>query len=159
MVADTALVFAPRTKRRLQLNAEVSGIDISHLGAEVFRGSSDISGNVRASLNLNQRDLAASCNLTRIGKQTLQAFLVAIDPNDENPGVLELRNYLRSFEVSPREVELNLRHGKLGMDVRFDLGLRAATAASLISNFEGHTFRIPPRQIGSHIDSYLRFQN
>jgi hypothetical protein len=157
VLADARVTFAPPGTRRLTMSAEMSGVDLSGLGALAFSGSSDISGNLHLGLDIAEKAFSASVNLTQIGRSTLQALLVAMDPQEANPGVMELRGYLKRFKVSPERVSLDIRHGLLGMEVVLKMGLTAKAAAKLISGFQGNTFRLKHLPIGGMLSKYLGF--
>lgn len=158
VLADADFVFAPAGTRRMNLDAELSGVDLSALGALTLAGSSDISGNLRLELDFNQKSFAASTNLTHIGRSTLQAVLAGIDPGGTNPGVEELSGFLTRHRVSPRRVSLHIRHGLLRLEVVFrEMGLAARAAAGLIEGFKGAAFRLPSIQVGGLISKYIGF--
>ncbi|MBN2494826.1 MAG: AsmA family protein [Deltaproteobacteria bacterium] len=157
VLADTVLTLAPPGTRRLRLDAEMSGVDLSGLGALSLTGSSDISGNFRLTVDWGQKDFSSSVDLTQIGSSTLQALLVAIDPGETNPGVMKLRRFLSEYKVSPRRVSLVVRHGLAGMRSEFDMGLAARTAAGFLDGFQGDTFQISHLPVGSILSKYLGF--
>ena len=156
VVADTVVAFAPANELRLDLDAEMSGIDLSGLGALTLAGSSDVSGNLRLGLDLNQQDLRAAFNLTQIGRSTLQAFLVALDPRESNPGLVAIRNYLDNYKVSPREVNLDIRHGLLSMRIELDMGPLAKAAAGFVQGFQGDTFAITHIPVSGFLSKYIK---
>jgi hypothetical protein len=137
VLADAQVTFAPPGTRRLGMSAEMSGVDLSGLGALALSGSSDVSGNLHLGLDISEKAVSASVNLTQIGRSTLQALLLAMDPEESNPGIMELRGYLKRYQVSPERVSLRIRHGLLGMEVVLKMGLTAKAAAKLISFFHG----------------------
>ncbi len=157
VVADTTAVFAPADQRRLTLDAEMSGIDLSKLGALNLAGSSDVSGNLRLGLDWNQRDVTTAFNLTRIGRSTLQALLVALDPEEANPGLVAFRGFLDRYEVSPKEVNLDMRHGLLSLRTRLEMGPLARAAAGFVQGFSGDTFALTHIPVGSILSKYLDF--
>lgn len=157
VLAEAAVAFAPPKTRRLSLDAQVSGVDLSGLGALQMAGSSDISGNLRLDLDLGEKLFRAATNLTKIGRSTLQALLVAMDPRESNPGVQNLRRFLNRFKVSPRRVSMDIRHGLLSMEAVMDMGFTARAAARLVEGFEGDTFRLKHLPIGGLLNKYLGF--
>jgi AsmA-like protein len=157
VLADAGFVFAPRGKNQLTLDAEMSGVDLAGLGALSLTGSSDISGNLRLSLNRSEKTVAIAVNLTQIGRSTLQALLVALDPTESNPGVMELRGFLTNYKVSPKRVSLNIRRGLLDMEVVLKLGMAARAAAGLIKGFKGDTFPLKHLPIGGLLSKYMGF--
>jgi hypothetical protein len=157
VLAEAKVVFAPPGTRKLSLDAQVSGVDLSGLGALQMAGSSDISGNLRLKLDLGEKVFGAAANLTQIGRSTLQALLVAMDPQESNPGVQNLRRFLNRFKVSPKRVSMDIRHGLLSMEVVMNLGFTARAAARLIQGFQGDTFRLKHLPIGGLLNKYLGF--
>ncbi len=157
VLAEAAVAFAPPGSRRLSLDAQASGVDISGLGALQMAGSSDISGNLRLELDLGEKLFNAATNLTQIGRSTLKALLVALDKQESNPGVQNLRRFLTRFKVSPKRVSMDVRHGLLSMEAVLNLGFTARAAARLIDGFEGDTFRLKHLPIGGLLDKYLGF--
>jgi hypothetical protein len=157
VLAEAAVAFAPPRTRRLSLDAQVSGVDLSGLGALQLAGSSDIGGNLRLKLDLGEKVFTAAVNLTKIGRSTLQALLVAMDRKESNPGILELRRFLSRFKVSPQRVSMNIRHGLLKMEVVLNLGLAARAVARLTEGFEGNTYKPKPLPVGGLINKYLEF--
>jgi hypothetical protein len=157
VLAEAAVAFAPPGTRRFNLDAQVSGVDLSGLGALQLAGSSDISGNLRLKLDMQEKVFTAATNLTKIGRSTLQALLMAMDQKESNPGVQRLRDFLNRFKVSPKRVSMNVRHGLLGMEVVFNMGFTARTAARLIQGFEGTTFKLKHLPIGGLLNKYLGF--
>ena len=157
VVCDTEVIFAPADKRRLSLDAEMSGIDLSGLGALLLAGSSDISGNLRLGVDLNERDVTSSFNLTRIGRSTLQALLLAADPEESNPGLMQFRKFLTNYKVAPREVGLDVRHGLLSMRVRMEMGTLARAAASFVQGFRDDTFAITHIPVSGFMSKYMDF--
>jgi len=157
VLAEAAVAFAPPNTRRLTLDAQVSGVDLSGLGALQLAGSSDISGNLRLTLDMGEKVFNASANLTQIGRSTLQALLVAMDPGESNPGVQNLRNFLDRFKVSPKRVSMDVRHGLLSMKAVMDMGFTARAAAKVIQGFEGDTFKLKHLPIGGLLNKYLGF--
>ncbi len=158
VLADAALVFAPRPALRLKLDSELSAVDLSKLGAFALAGSSDIGGNLHLAIDWPARSVAASVNLTHIGRSTLQALLLAADPQETNPGAVELRRFLGKYQVSPRRVSVDVRHGRLQMEVVLKMGFAARAAARLIRGFEGTTFPIRHLQVGGLLSKYLGFE-
>jgi len=157
ILANADLVLSPASHRRLSLDAEMSGVDISKLGALSFAESSEVSGNLHLVLDMREKAFSATVNLTQIGRSTLQALLIALDPGKTNPGVQSLRNYLDGYDVSPRRVSLQILHGLLGMDAVLDMGLAARTAARLIAGFDGDTFRLKHLPVAGLLAKYLGF--
>jgi hypothetical protein len=157
VLAEAAVAFAPPKTRRLNLDAQVSGVDLSGLGALQLAGSSDISGNLRLKLDMGEKVFTASTNLTQIGRSTLQALLVAMDPKESNPGVQNLRRFLNRFKVSPKRVSMDIRHGLLSMEAVMNMGFTARAAAKLIQGFHGDTFRLKHLPIGGLLNKYLGF--
>ncbi len=158
VLADAALVFAPRPALKLKLDSELSAIDLSKLGAFALAGSSDIGGNLHLAIDWPARSVAASVNLTHIGRSTLQALLLAADPQETNPGAVELRRFLGKYQVSPRRVSVDVRHGRLQMEVVLKMGFAARAAARLIRGFEGTTFPIRHLPVGGMLSKYLGFE-
>jgi hypothetical protein len=155
-LADARYTFAPAGVRRLALDAEMTGVDLAELGALSLGGSSEISGNLRLQLDAAGRAFATSVNLTQIGRSTLQAVLVALDPKETNPGVMELRKFLGKHKVSPKRVSLRVRHGQLRLEVRFHpMSIGARAVARLIKWFRGETFRPDPIPIGWLVSKML----
>ena len=157
VVADTTVVFAPPERRRLALDAEMSGIDLSRLGALNLAGTSDVSGNLRLGVDWNQRDVTTAFNLTRIGRSTLQALLLAMDPGEANPGLLAFRDFLDRYEVSPKEVNLDMRHGLLSMRTKLQMGPLARAAAGFVQGFSDDTFSLTHIPVGNLLAKYLPF--
>jgi len=157
VLAEAAVAFAPPNTRRLTLDAQVSGVDLSGLGALQLAGSSDISGNLRLELDMGEKVFTASTNLTQIGRSTLQALLVAMDPGESNPGVMNLRRFLDRFKVSPKRVSMDIRHGLLSMKAVMNMGFTARAAARLIQGFHGDTFKLQHLPIGGLLNKYLGF--
>ena len=157
VLAEAAVAFAPPKTRRLNLDAQVSGVDLSGLGALQLAGSSDISGNLRLKLDMGEKVFTAAANLTQIGRSTLQALLMAMDPAESNPGVMNLRRFLNRFKVSPKRVSLDIRHGLLSMTVVMNMGFTARAAAKLIQGFHGDTFKLKHLPIGGLLNKYLGF--
>jgi hypothetical protein len=157
VLAEAAVAFAPPNTRRLNLDAQVSGVDLSGLGALQLAGSSDISGNLRLKLDMGEKVFTAAANLTQIGRSTLQALLLAMDPAESNPGVQNLRRFLNRFKVSPKRVSLDIRHGLLSMTVVMNMGFTARAAAKLIQGFQGDTFKLKHLPIGGLLNKYLGF--
>ena len=157
VLAEAAVAFAPPNTRRLSLDAQVSGVDLSGLGALQLAGSSDISGNLRLTLDMGEKVFTASTNLTQIGRSTLQALLVAMDPAESNPGVQNLRRFLNRFKVSPKRVSMDIRHGLLSMEAVMNMGFTARAAAKLIQGFHGDTFKLKHLPIGGMLNKYLGF--
>ncbi|MBW1808328.1 MAG: AsmA family protein, partial [Deltaproteobacteria bacterium] len=155
VLADAGFVFAPRGKNQFTLDAEMSGVDLAGLGALSLTGSSDISGNLRLALNRSEKTVAIAVNLTQIGRSTLQALLVVLDPTESNPGVMELRGFLTNYKVSPKRVSLNIRHGLLDMEVVLKLGMAARAVAGLIKGFKGDRFPLKHLPIGGLLSKYL----
>ena len=158
-LADTSLTLAPPGTRRLGLDAEMSGVELAELpwlASLAVGGPSDVSGNLRLAVDLEQDEVGASFNLTQIGRDTLQSLLLAVDPGQSNPGVQELRRYLDSYDVSPRQVAVNIRHGLLSMRVEFDLGLVARAAARFLRGFQGDAFELSHLPVGDFLAKYLR---
>jgi hypothetical protein len=157
VLAEAAVEFAPPKTRRLSLDAQASGVDLSGLGALQLAGSSDISGNLRLGLDMGEKVFTAAANLTQIGRSTLQALLVAMDSKESNPGVQELRRFLNRYQVSPRRVSMDIRHGLLSMEVVLDMGFTARAAARLIHGFQGDTFKLKHLPVGGLLSKYLGF--
>ncbi|HSA23819.1 MAG TPA: hypothetical protein P5076_20325, partial [Myxococcota bacterium] len=158
-LADTAVTLAPPGTVRVGLDAEMSGVELARLpqlASLAVGGPSDVSGNLRLAVDLHQDEVTASFNLTQIGRDTLQALLLALDPGQANPGVQALRGYLDSFDVSPRQVAVNVRHGLLSMRVEFDLGLAARAAARFVRGFQGDAFELSHLPVGDFLAKYLR---
>jgi len=157
VVADTSLILAPPGTRRLELDAEMSGIDLSRLSELSMTGSSDVSGNTRFMVDWGEKAFASELNLTRIGRQTLQALLLAVDQKEANPGVLKLRRFLADYKVAPRRVEVVVRYGLASMRSEFNMGLRAKAAAGFIAGFAGDTFSLAHLPVSGFLSKYLNF--
>ncbi len=157
VLATAVADFAPPPTRRLSLDAEMSGVDIGGLGTLPVKGSAEVSGNLRVGVDWAAQTVSTSMNLTQIGRSTLQALLMAIDPAEANPGVMKLRRFLADNDVSPRRVSVKMRHGQLGMEVKLKMGSLARTIASFIQGFQGDTFLLPPMPVGGILYRYLGF--
>jgi hypothetical protein len=157
VLANMDIALAPPGTRLISLTAEMSGMDLSGLGALSLAGSSEVSGNMNLDIDFSGRKIKAGINLTQIGQSTLQSLLLAVDPQKKTPGVVKLRKYMDQFKVSPERVSLNIRHGLLQMEVAFDMGLLAKVGAKLIDGFEGSTFRLSPQPVSGFLAKYLTF--
>ncbi len=157
VVADTSLILAPPGTRRLELDADMSGIDFSRLSDLSMTGSSDVSGNTRLMVDWGEKAFASELNLTRIGRQTLEALLLAVDQKEANPGVLKLRRFLADYKVAPRRVEMVIRYGLASMRSEFNMGLRAKAAAGFIDGFAGDTFSLAHLPVSGFLSKYLDF--
>jgi hypothetical protein len=157
VVADTAVVLAPADQRRLELDAEMTGVDLSGLGALERRGASAISGNLRLGFDLNARELDAAFNLTRIGRRTLQAMLELADPARTNPGLQRFGRFLQQYRVVPAGVSLDVRRGLLSLRTRLEMGPLARAAAGFVDGFRGDTFSISHVPVGDLLSKYLAF--
>jgi hypothetical protein len=155
--AGMSVLFAPPGTRRLALDGELSGIDLSELGAVALAGSSEVAGNLKLQVDLGAREVSSGIHLTQIGQSTFQALLVALDPREVNPGIVKLRSFLDRFKVSPERVTLLLRHGLLSLEAAFQMGLTARAAAGLIEGFQGSTFRLQHLPVGGFLAKYLSF--
>jgi hypothetical protein len=160
VLADSVYEFAPADTRRITLDAVMSGVDISSLGElSLTTGASDINANLHLTSDWVQRSFSASVNLTQIGRSTLRALLVSLDPTESNSGIQDLRSTLQKQKIAPKRVSLTVRRGQLGMKVLFDLGgLMVQTMVGLIDGFKGETYTLPePLEIGGVLQKYLGF--
>ena len=157
VVADTEVVLAPAGQRRLELDAEMTGIDLSGLGALERRGASSISGNLRLGFDLTARELDAAFNLTRIGRHTLQALLELADPARANPGLQRFGRFLAQYQVVPAGASLDVRRGLLSLRTRLEMGPLARAAAGFIDGFHGDTFSVSHVPVGHLLSKYLAF--
>ncbi len=157
VVADTAVVLAPADQRRLEFDAEMTGVDLSGLGALERRGASAISGNLRLGFDLNARELDAAFNLTRIGRRTLQAMLELADPARSNPGLQRFGRFLEQYQVVPAGVSLDVRRGLLSLRTRLKMGPLARAAAGFIDGFRGDTFSVSHVPVGDLLSKHLAF--
>jgi hypothetical protein len=158
-LSDLSVSLAPPGTRRLRLDAEMSGVELARLpqlATLAVGGRSDVSGNLRLNVDLAQDEVGAAFNLTQIGRSTLQALLLAMDSGGHNPGLVSLRGYLESYDVSPRQVSLNVRHGLLGMRVELEMGLAARAAARLVRGFQDDAFEISHLPVGDFLAKYLQ---
>ncbi len=157
VISQTSITLAPEQQRGMWLDAQMSGIDLARLGAFHGEGSSDLSGNMRMSLDWNHRDLSSSIHLTSIGRSTLLTLLSALDPEKASKGLQEFRGFLEKYDVVPKEAQLDIRHGLASMIIRLDMGALAKIAAGFIHGYRRGSFYLPSVQVGNILSKYLRF--
>ncbi len=135
----------------------MSGVDLSGLGAFHVRGATELSGNLRLSLDWNHRDLSSSFHLTSIGRSTLLALLSALDTKGTNKGLGEFRSFVNKYDVVPKETQIDIRHGLLSMIIRLDMGALAKTVAGFVHGYRNGAFYLPPVPVGNILSRYLHY--
>jgi hypothetical protein len=112
----------------LRAEAEYDGINTQVLlppALAVFPGDSTLAGNVRLGFDLQGasgsrpiQGMFVRLNVTRIGSAALDQALWALDPDAENPGIVQIRSRLGL--TTPRRMRVELERGflSLGVDLR-----------------------------------------
>lgn len=122
-------VLENRSRYRLQLEGAFSGLDAKRLLQRGNTGNmgkqqgtdeeTQISGlmslqvPITASAGTIMGNLDAVFRLTHIGSQTLERFLYAMDPHENNEGIVRQRDLLK--KGTPRWIEVVIKNGSLSL--------------------------------------------
>ena len=142
-----------RSRRELHvsLRGEFTGVDTRRLlppRMRAFSGDSEINGGVQLDAALSSdrgrvsvNDLTARANITHIGADALDRMLLSLDPNGENPSIVQVRRMLTI--AGPRRVTVALEHGFVGIGVELQ-GLAGGLVGS---------YTIPRFNVGRLLES------
>jgi hypothetical protein len=80
-----------------------------------FFSSPYLDATMRARWNAETSDVSGAIDITTIGKEQMRMLLSYIDPQDENPTIVDIRKALLVGEV--RKVSIPMRNGEIGLEV------------------------------------------
>ncbi|SMF66301.1 hypothetical protein [Pseudobacteriovorax antillogorgiicola] len=75
----------------------------------------EISGNMNLALDLENRDINGSMEITEIGKEQLKSILFFLDPEGQDPGLNSARQALVASDIN--YVSIPIKHGFLEVDI------------------------------------------